>query len=107
MSERRSAIVFPKDQQYLRLLGENMLLALKRRRISQTLLAQRSGLSRPTLRKIFAGDPTVSMGHYMVVLSILGLAGDLALVAKDDEFGRKLRDIELLKKSARNANHDS
>jgi hypothetical protein len=38
----------------------------------------------------------VSLGHYVAVLSVLGLVDDLAQVASDDELGRKLQDIELL-----------
>jgi len=74
---------------------------MKRRKISQTLLAERTGLSLPTLRNIQRGEPSVSIGHYLVVLSTLGLAGDLSNVALDDELGRKLQDIELLKGSKR------
>lgn len=99
MSERRKAIVFPKNQAFLSQLGENILLACKRRHYTQKLISERTGLSRVTIRKIEKGDPTVSMGHYLAVLGVLGLASDLALVAKDDELGRKLQDIELLRSS--------
>lgn len=95
----RSAVVFPKDLKVLKALGENITLAMKRRKITQTQLSERTGLSMPTLRNILRGEPSVSMGHYLVVLSSLGLASDLANVALDDEFGRKLQDIELLKTS--------
>jgi len=98
MDNKRSAVIFPKNRNYLEQLGENILLAMKRRGINQTLLAERSGLSRPTLRNITRGDPRVSIGHYLMVLSVLGLAEDISKVAMDDELGRKLRDIELLKK---------
>jgi transcriptional regulator with XRE-family HTH domain len=60
-------------------------------------MAERTGLSKPTLRKIERGDGSVSMGHYLLVLSVLGLAEDMTKVARDDELGRKLQDIELLK----------
>ncbi|TVP46160.1 MAG: XRE family transcriptional regulator [Halomonas sp.] len=93
----RSAVVFPKDLKVLKVLGENITLAMKRRKITQTQLCERTGLSMPTLRNILRGEPSVSMGHYLVVLSSLGLSNDLAKVALDDEFGRKLQDIELLK----------
>ena len=98
MKTTRSAIIFPKDQRLLNIMGENIELALKRRKITQTALAERTGLSKPTLKKIVRGEPGVSIGHYLAVLSILGLAEDLTNVAKDDEFGRKLQDIELLKR---------
>lgn len=95
----RSAVVFPKDMRQLHILGENIALAMKRRRITQTLMSERTGLSKPTLRNIVRGEPSVSIGHYLMVLSVLGLAEDLVKVAADDELGRKLQDIALLKKS--------
>ena len=92
-SERRKAIVFPKQQQTLNVLGENIKLARKRRQLTQQLVSDRTGISRVTLRKIEKGEPTVSIGHY---ISVLGLAGDLGGVASDDELGRKLQDTKLL-----------
>jgi len=97
-SQKRSAIVFPKNQQILAQLGENIKLACKRRNYTQTLISERTGLSRLTIRKIEQGDPKVSLGHYVAVLSVLGLAEDFAKVASDDEPGRKLQDIKLLGK---------
>ena len=96
IAKKRNATVFPKNQQFLTQLGENIKLACKRRGFTQTLIADRTGLSRLTIRKIEQGDPSVSMGHYVVVLSVLGLVEDLALVALDDKLGRKLQDIRLM-----------
>lgn len=98
--QRRSAVVFPKHQQVLAQLGENIKLACKRRGYTQTLIAERTGLSRLTIRKIEQGDPTVSIGHYVAVLGVLGLVDDFKKVASDDELGRKLQDIKLLGKSS-------
>lgn len=94
--QRRQAIVFPKDRRVLAQLGENLRLAGKRRTYTQTQIAERTGLSRLTIRRIERGDPRVSIGHYLSVLSVLGLSEDLAQVASDDELGRKLQDIKLL-----------
>ena len=96
-SESRRAPVFPKNRAYLEQLGENIKLARKRRHYTQQLVSDRTGYSRLTIRKIERGDPVVSIGHYLGVLSVLGLAEDIALVASDDELGKKLRDIELLR----------
>jgi transcriptional regulator with XRE-family HTH domain len=95
---KRSAVVFPKNQKVLSLLGENIQLARKRRNYTQTLISERTGLSRLTIRKIENGDPKVSMGHYVAVLGVLGLVEDLGKVASDDELGRKLQDIKLMSK---------
>ena len=98
-SKKRSAPVFPKNQKVLSLLGENIKLACKRRGYSQSLIAERTGLSRLTVRKIQQGDSTVSIGHYVAVLSVLGMVDDFARVASDDELGRKLQDIKLMSQS--------
>ncbi|WP_096780263.1 helix-turn-helix domain-containing protein [Zobellella denitrificans] len=95
--QKRQAVVFPKEQKILQQLGENIRLAMKRRKITQTMIAERTGLSKPTLRNIERGESTVSIGHYLRVLAVLGLAEDLAKVALDDAMGRKLQDIALLK----------
>lgn len=94
----RTAVVFPKHKKVLSILGENLTLAMKRRGITQEMMHNRTGLSKPTLRKILKGDPSVSLGHYVNVLASLGLLEDLTKVAFDDELGRKLQDIQLLKK---------
>lgn len=62
-------------------LGEDIALARKKRHISTVSMAERAFISRGTLYKLEKGDPSVSMGIYATVLSILGLIeglGDLA-----------------------------
>ncbi len=94
--KKRKAILFPKQQTILHTLGENIKLARKRRKLTQLQLNERTGISRVTLRKIERGDAGVSIGHYLAVLAVLNLADDLAKVAEDDEFGRRLQDARLL-----------
>ncbi|WP_261833655.1 helix-turn-helix domain-containing protein [Vibrio ishigakensis] len=100
MSSRRRAVIFPRHQRILEQFGKNIELALKRRRISQELLHQRTGISKPTLRRVVKGDSTVSIGHYMVVLTVLGLESDLSMVANDCELARKLELIAQLKSNS-------
>lgn len=100
LTQSRSAVVFPKNRRVLEQLGESIKLACKRRGYTQTLISERTGLSRLTVRKIGNGDPGVSIGHYLAVLSVLGLGDDFAKVARDDELGRKLQDIQLIGKKA-------
>jgi transcriptional regulator with XRE-family HTH domain len=92
---RKSAPPHPLVQRLLRELGENIRLARLRRGFSMELVAERAGMSRPTLRAVENGEPGVTLGSYANVLHSLGLHEDLALVARDDELGRKLQDAEL------------
>lgn len=94
----RAAVVFPKDLKVLKALGDNIDMAMKRRKLSQTQLSERTGISKPTLRNIVRGESSVSIGHYLIVLSCVGLSEDLTKVALDHELGLKLQDIERLKK---------
>jgi len=92
---RKKSIVLPSLQRLLRELGENIRLARLRRKFSTTLVAERAGIARNTLRAIEHGDSNVTFGAYVNVLLCLGLEKDLRLIAKDDELGRKLQDASL------------
>ena len=92
---RRTNIQHPSVQRLLQDLGENIRLARVRRGLSAQLVAERAGMSRTTLRGIERGDAGVTLGAYANVLHALGLHGDIALVARDDELGRKLQDAAL------------
>ena len=47
---------------------------------------------------LLAESQSVSLGAYFNVLRVLGLQNDFLKLADDDEFGRKLQDLELLGK---------
>jgi len=88
-------IVLPSLRRILKALGENIRLARLRRRFSTTLVAERAGISRNTLRAIEQGEATVAFGAYANVLLSLNLEKDLTHIARDDELGRKLQDAGL------------
>lgn len=92
---RKPPVVFPQEQRLLSELGERLRLARKRRKLSNTVVAQRAGVSRTTVYKVEAGDPGATLGAYVRVLAVLGLEGDLNLLAGDDRIGRKLQDLAL------------
>jgi len=77
-------------------LGENIKLARKRRKLTTVQVSERADLDRTTLYQIEKGSPKVSIGAYFNVLRILGLQNDFLKLAADDEFGRKLQDLDLL-----------
>jgi transcriptional regulator with XRE-family HTH domain len=91
----KHGLILPVLQRLLIEVGENIRLARLRRRFSATLVAERSGMTRTTLRSIERGDPSVTFGAYSRVLLTLGLEKDLALLAQDDTLGRKLQDAKL------------
>jgi transcriptional regulator with XRE-family HTH domain len=95
MSSRKQ-ILFPKHQQLLEQVGEQIKLARKRRKLTTTQVAERANIDRTTLYHIEKGKPSVSMGAYFNVLRVFGLEKDFLKLAADDAFGRKLQDLELL-----------
>lgn len=95
--KKRSTVIMPDTQKILEQMGEQIKLARLRRKLSAELVAERAGISRATLWSIEKGSPSVAIGMYAAALHALnGMDKDLALVAKDDEFGRKLQDLELV-----------
>ncbi|HTU58277.1 MAG TPA: helix-turn-helix transcriptional regulator [Polyangiales bacterium] len=92
---RATAVPLPAVRRVLAELGRNVRLARLRRKLSAELLAERAGMTRPTLRSIERGEPSVTLGALANVLHSLGLETDLRKLAEDDELGRKLQDAEL------------
>ena len=93
---KRGVTVSPKTAEILEHMGEQIKLARLRRRLSTELVAERAGISRATLWNVEKGSPSVAIGIYAAVLHALGnMDSDFLLVAKDDELGRTLQDLEL------------
>jgi transcriptional regulator with XRE-family HTH domain len=86
---------FASEQALLTGLGERLRLARLRRKQSAQLVSERAGISRVTLHRAEKGDPAVTLGTYLKILGVLRLENDLSLIAKDDELGRRLQDLEL------------
>jgi transcriptional regulator with XRE-family HTH domain len=92
---RKTAAPLPAIVRVLGELGTNLKLARQRRKLTAELVAERAGMSRPTLRAIERGDAGVTLGAIASVLHTLGLEQDLARVGRDDVLGRKLADAQL------------
>ena len=84
--------------QHLELMGEQIMLARKRRHLSMQDIADRATVTRLTVSKVEHGDPTVSMGIYARILFALNLEKDITLIAADDPLGMQLQDAELLRR---------
>ena len=98
MTMKKAAyIIVPATENILKTMGEQIKLARLRRDLSAELVAERAGISRASLWKVESGNPAVAIGIYAAVLHALGnMDRDLALVAKDDEMGRQMQDLNLM-----------
>jgi len=93
---KKSVVLMPGTKEILETMGEQIKMARLRRKISTGLVAERAGISRATLWAVEKGSPSVSIGIYAAVLHALnGMDRELLLIAKDDELGRKLQDLDL------------
>jgi len=92
----RKQNIFPQHKHILEQVGENIKLARKRRKLTTTQVAERANIDRTTLYYIEQGKPNVAIGAYFNVLRVMNLQEDFLKLAADDEFGRKLQDLDLI-----------
>jgi|UniRef100_UPI000D36F31F transcriptional regulator with XRE-family HTH domain len=71
------------ERQLLLQLGDRLKRLRKAQGLGTVEMAKRVGISRMTLGAVEAGDPGPSMGTYLRVMSVLGVSGELALLAGD------------------------
>ena len=94
----KGAIYTHKQKNILSRLGENIKLARLRRELFVRSLAERAGIAVSTMTNIEKGSPSVSLGSYMQVLSILRLEEDILLIGDADPIGRQIQDAGLIVK---------
>lgn len=92
---KKKAVIYPQTAKKLAITGEQIKLARLRRKLTAQDVADRAGIGRSTVTQIEKGSPSVSMGMYLTVLSVLGLQDDILLLAKDDVLGRTYQDLDL------------
>ena len=93
---KKATVLLPETMDILSQMGLQIKRARLRRKLNSELVAERAGISRATLVAIEKGAPSVAIGCYAAVLHALNyMDKDLLLVAKDDELGRKLQDLDL------------
>ena len=98
MTKKTFGKIMPRQvSQCLTIMGEQIMLARKRRHLSMQDVADRATITRLTVSKVEHGDPTVSMGIYARLLFALNLENNIKLIAGSDPLGRDLQDMELLK----------
>jgi transcriptional regulator with XRE-family HTH domain len=81
-------------------LGEDVSRARRRRRLSRASLAERSGVSEATLKRLERGDGAVALENLARTLYVLGELGRLErlLDTATDELGIQLADEQLPKR---------
>lgn len=95
------------ERQLLIQLGERLKRARQAQGVSTVAMSKRAGISRMTLNAVEAGEPTPTMGTYLRVMSALGVAGDLALVASGElRSGTPEGPAAKIRLVARNTQHD-
>ena len=85
-----------KLEQKMQVVGEQIRLARLRRNLSVAQVAERATCSPLTVSRIEKGIPTVAIGIYLRVLYALQLDDDILSLAKDDELGRTLQDMNMI-----------
>jgi transcriptional regulator with XRE-family HTH domain len=84
-----------KLEKKMQIVGEQIKLARLRRNLSIAQIAERAMVSVVTVNRVEKGQPTVSIGIYVRILYALQLDDDILCLAKDDELGRALQDLNL------------
>lgn len=92
---KRVPPTFPRSKAVLARLGLRLRAARLRRQMTLAEMAARVNVSIPTLSKVERGDPSTNFATVLRVLGVLGMAGDIEFIAKDDPLGRELQDIAL------------
>jgi hypothetical protein len=89
-------VLFPKQRKIMKVFGEDLLLAMKRRGITKKMMSERTGFDPKTLNRVFAGEPGVAIGTYLKVMAVLGMENNFAEMAGHDEVGIRLQNLKLL-----------
>lgn len=100
---KKTALLLPASSELLTHFGERLRLARLRRRLTAKQIAERAGMAPMTLRSIERGGSGVTIGAYAAVMQVLGVEGDLDLLAKADTQGRQLQDARLSSPARREA----
>lgn len=91
------------QDQLLGELGERLRNARLRRKLTAGAVAAGAGVSRVTVHRAERGKPAIAIGTLVKIMGVLDLAGDFALLARDDKMGRLLQDSQLRPRRAQSS----
>ena len=96
MSKKTMANKLPRRaEKNLQIVGEQIRLARLRRDLTIAQIAERAMCSELAVIRVERGLATVAIGIYIRILFALGLDEDILWLAKEDEVGRSLQDLDL------------
>lgn len=78
---KHSGLLSDRSQQLLSMLGENIDLARKRRRLQVDTICKRAGITGQTYQRLKKGEKGVSLGVLMNVLSALDMEEMISTLA--------------------------
>jgi len=79
----------------MQIVGEQIKLSRLRRNFTISQIADRATVSEITVSRVEKGLPTVSIGIYLRILYALQLDDDILWLAKQDEMGKAIQDLNL------------
>ena len=83
---------FPAARRQVAALGGRLRAARLRREMTQAELAERIGVTTPTLLKLESGNPSTSVATLLRALQVLGFGADIDALAAHDPIGHALQD---------------
>jgi transcriptional regulator with XRE-family HTH domain len=92
---RLKQALHPETQRRADALGARLKAARLRRGMSETEMAARVLVSRPTIRRLERGDLSVSTAVLVRTLEALSLVADLDRLVEHDELGQQVADARL------------
>ena len=84
---RSTTVLATHEVEALTRLGQTIKLARLRRNLSQTDLAERMGVTRPSVMALEAGKPGVAVGILLKAMSVLGYPERIGEIIAADPIG--------------------
>jgi transcriptional regulator with XRE-family HTH domain len=75
--------------------------------MTESEMAARLGVSRPTLRRLEAGSLSVGLALLVRALEVLGMDSQLDLIAADDDLGLRISDAALKRPRRRSSQNSA